>query len=182
MELIRVEDDRDECEFVRWLEKELRSRARRLLGNAPPGTTLQPTSLVNEAWIAIASHAAYRARDRDQFLHMMPRVLRSIVVDHARARASRKRGGGWGRVSLGIAEPSCEFDAAHILDLHDAISALAKEHPRVGRIFEARFFGGQSRREVSTSLGITLRSVDRDLMLGRAWLSRYLGQRHETER
>lgn len=134
------------------------------------GHSLQATALVNEAYLRLVDAPDIQWRDRAHFLAVAARIMRRILVDHARARASQKRGGGAPKVAFDDAlvvsdEPRHDFVA-----LDDALSALAKFDERKSRVIELRFFGGLSVDETASVLKVGPDTVMRDWRLARAWL------------
>jgi len=154
----------------------LRSLAARHLRGERPGSTLQPTALVHEAWLRLRAGAPVEWEGRGHLLAVAARQLRLILVQHARTRNARKRGGDWGRVTLaglesGSEEPEGQVDA---LDLEEALVALEREEPDWVRVVELRYFGGLSELEIAAELGVTDRTVRRRWEGARAWLAREL--------
>jgi RNA polymerase sigma factor (TIGR02999 family) len=137
-----------------------------------PGHSLQPTALVNEAYLRLVDAKDVAWRDRAHFLAVSARVMRRILVDHARAKQYKKRGGDAVRVTFdeGLAvtnEPSLDFVA-----LDDALEALAKLDERKSKVIELRFFGGLSVEETATVLKVSAATVMGDWRLAKAWLQR----------
>jgi RNA polymerase sigma-70 factor (ECF subfamily) len=136
------------------------------------GHSLQPTALVNEAYLRLVDAKDVAWRDRAHFLAVSARVMRRILVDHARAKQYKKRGGDAVRVTFdeGLAvtnEPSLDFVA-----LDDALEALAKLDERKSKVIELRFFGGLSVEETATVLKVSAATVMGDWRLAKAWLQR----------
>jgi RNA polymerase sigma factor (TIGR02999 family) len=134
--------------------------------------SLQATALVNEAYIRLVEGETVPWNDRAHFLAVAARVMRRILVDHARARGARKRGGEAARVTLDRAlsvgaEPVEDFAA-----LDDAMQALAAFDERKSRVVELRFFGGLSVEETAAVLQVSPDTVMRDWRLAKAWLQR----------
>lgn len=165
---------------------ELRSMAAAHLGNERAGHTLQPTALVNEAFMKLASGGSVPPTGKAHFLAVASRAMRQILTDHARGRNRRKRGGG---PDGKAAQPRLPFDEAHCVPdsgsgstsawmdleaLDNALQALAIEHPRAAQVVELRYFGGLTEPEAATVLGISLRSASVDWALARGWLKRRL--------
>lgn len=150
---------------------ELRRLAERQLARELGPRSLQPTTLVHEAWLKLASHAPALA-DRGHFLAIAARAMRQVLVDHARERHAAKRGGGWARTTLtdGTAVHEQEPDALIALD-----AALARLEPRQRQVVECRYFAGFDDDETALALGITARTVRRDWVKARAWLLLWLG-------
>ncbi len=155
---------------------ELRRLARRQMQNERPGHTLQTSALVNEAYLRLIDLSRVRWQDRSHFFAMSARLMRRILVDHARARRSLKRGGGARKVTLD--EEALLVAREHgpdLLALDDALNALALLDPRKSQVVEMRFFGGLSVEESAEALHVSRETVMRDWRLARAWLLRELG-------
>jgi RNA polymerase sigma factor (TIGR02999 family) len=154
--------------------EELRRRAARHLRRERPGHTLRPTDLVHETYLRLnAQNPAWH--NRDQFFAVASRLMRRILVDHARKRAAEKRGGGM-RVTLveGLAAaPSAEPD---LLDLDAALEELAALDERQTRLVELRFFGGLSLEQAAGALGVSLATANREWAMAKGWLYRRLKQ------
>ena len=136
------------------------------------GQSLQATALVNEAYLRLVDAKHLSLRDRAHFFALSARMMRRILVDHARARRSAKRGGLAARITFDEAlvvarEPGHEFVA-----LDDALEALTKFDERKSRVVEMRFFGGLSVEETATVLNVSVDTVMRDWRLAKAWLER----------
>jgi RNA polymerase sigma factor (TIGR02999 family) len=142
------------------------------------GHTLQATALVNEAWIQMARAAKLELNDRAHFLAVAARVMRQILVQHARSHNSEKRGSGAPRLELiealdagsaasrgGGAPSDCD-----LLDLDQAMAKLAVEDERKSRIVELKYFGGLTNEEIAEVLGIAAITVRRDLQVAHAFL------------
>jgi RNA polymerase sigma-70 factor (ECF subfamily) len=156
------------------VEAELRRLARGYMVRERRGHTLQPTALVNEAFLRLTGARGIRWQDRAHFLGISARLMRRVLVDHARSRASRKRGGDADRVALdeGIAAPERAID---IVALDRALEALAAVDVRKSRTIELRFFGGLSVEETAEVLRVSPDTVKRDWRLAKLWLLRELG-------
>jgi RNA polymerase sigma factor (TIGR02999 family) len=159
---------------------ELRDLAHRYIRHERAGHTLQTTALVNEAYLRLVDVKGIDWQDRVHFLAVSARIMRRILVDAARARASAKRGGEMERVDHSTAVdfdqlPAANSDrAADLLALDDALSKLTQMDPRRAQVIELRFFGGLTVEETAGILNISPQSVMRDWKLARAWLSREL--------
>ncbi len=130
---------------------------------------LEPTALVNEAWLRFRSGST-RFEHRRQFFALAARVMRSVLVDHARARRARKREGGGERVTVSEASGLSSGGAVDFLDLEDALQRLRVLDEALHRLVELRFFAGLAHPEIADLLGISLSSVERRWRLARAWL------------
>ncbi|HLG97358.1 MAG TPA: ECF-type sigma factor [Bryobacteraceae bacterium] len=140
--------------------------------------TLQPTALINEAYLKLFDGAAEpQFADRAHFLAVMARVMRHVLIDHARTAAANKRGGQNERVSF---DTAVEFELGQapqpfrMLDLDHALGTLEIESPSLARVVEAHYFGGMTAEEISTVEGRSPHAIRHDLRLARAWLRREL--------
>jgi RNA polymerase sigma-70 factor (ECF subfamily) len=156
---------------------ELRRRAAAQIRRERPGHTLQPTALVHEAYMRLADQRAVW-QNRAQFLAVVSRMMRRILVDHARARLASKRSGRWPRVNLAdvdaVAGSSMPID---LLDLDLALDRLAAFDARKSRVAELRFFGGLTLDEMGHVLEVSPKTVERDWQMARAWLFKMLSGR-----
>lgn len=164
------------------VETELRRLAKIYLAHERPGHTLQPTELVNEAFIKLIDISAIEWKNRAHFFGITAQLMRRILVDHARRRQALKHGGDVLRVSMAEAENVAPVRQACIIELDDALSALAELDPRKSRIVELKFFGGLSEEEIASLLDTSLRTVQRDWNLARAWLFRQLNKNQQHDR
>ena len=149
--------------------EELRRLSRSLLANERANHTLQPTALVNEAYMRLAGREA-PWESRGQFYRTAARVMRHILIDHARERKALKRGGGAKAIPLtdGLAAIGCGDE--DLLDLDAALAALTAMDEQKGRVVELRFYGGCSIDETAEALGVSTATVERDWRFARAWL------------
>src|SRR5438876_4227069 len=159
---------------------ELRRLANNYLRRERPGHTLQPTALVNEAYLKLVDQKNTRWQNRAQFYGIAAQLMRRILVDHARHHQADKRGGSdQQRLSitsagqLGAKQMASE-PAIDLLALHEALNELAVIDPQQGRIVELKFFGGLSIEETAEVMGIGHATVERDWKMARAWLRRKL--------
>lgn len=156
-------------ELLPVLYEELRSIAERALRSERKSHTLQPTALVNEAYLRLVEVDRCQWTDRNHFLAFAARVIRRILVDHARARASQKRGKDWQRITLA----SVTDEESPILDLvalDDALETLAQLKPRHATVVELRFFSELTHAEIAGFLGVTERTIKNDWRMARSWL------------
>jgi RNA polymerase sigma factor (TIGR02999 family) len=176
-ELLRAWGDGDEAALERLtplVEAELRRLARSYMRRERHGHTLQTTALVNEAFLRLTEARRVRWQDRAHFLAISARLMRRVLVDHARSRGYQKRGGGAERVSLDeevVASPGTDVD---VVALDRALDALAAVDERKSRVIELRFFGGLSVEESAEVLGVSTDTVKRDWRLAKLWLLREL--------
>lgn len=153
---------------------ELRALAARLMRGERSGHTLQPTAVVNEAFLRLVDQTAVSWQDRAHFVGIAARVMRQILVDHARRRGAAKRGAGGQRVTLDeamIAAPDSAFD---LLALDEVLTRFAALDPRRAQVVELRVFGGLTIREIAAALDVSTRTVEGDWSAGRLWLAREL--------
>jgi RNA polymerase sigma factor (TIGR02999 family) len=162
--------------LVPLVEAELHRIARRCMRGERREHSLQATALVNEAYLRLVDAQRVRWQDRSHFLAMSARLMRRVLVDHARKRAYQKRGGGAVRVTLVEGLGGSDERPHDIVALDDALEALAAFDERKSRVVELRFFGGLSVEETAQELGISIATVVRDWKLAKAWLLRQLGQ------
>jgi len=167
------------------IQPELRRIARRHMAGERRGHVLQPTALVNEAYLRLAASKDIQWQGRAHFFAIAAQVMRHVLVDDARERARAKRGGGACRISLSDVENLAVPQQADIVALDDALSALEKFDRRKSKVIELRFFGGLSLQETADVLQVSIGTIRRDWSLARAWLYRELGahaRRDATER
>jgi RNA polymerase sigma factor (TIGR02999 family) len=160
---------------------ELRRLARGFMARENRDHTLQPTALVNEAYLRLVDQTRVDWRGRSHFRAVGARVMRRILIDHARRRGGPKRGGGLKRCTLGdsvLSPPDPEVDLPELLALNDALDGLARLDERQARVVELRFFGGLTTAEIAEVLGVSERTVGGDWKHGRAWLRRELSGRN----
>lgn len=152
--------------------EELRRLARLQMRNERPGHTLQPTALAHEAYARLVD-LELDWQDRAHFLSMAARLMRRVLVDHARVRNAAKRGGGAFRVTLDEALGATEPDL-DLLVLDEALSRLHDRDERPAQVVELHYFGGLTYTEIAEVLAISEATVDRDMRFARAWLHRSL--------
>ena len=151
---------------------ELRKIARRCLNGERPGHTLQATDLVNEAYLRLVDIHQVEWKDRAHFFAVGATVMRRILVDHARSKASQKRGGEGVRLDFNENLLVSNQADPQLVQMDDALSDLAAFDPRKARIVEMRYFGGLNAEEIASVLGVSTQTVNRDWSLARAWLAR----------
>jgi RNA polymerase sigma factor (TIGR02999 family) len=176
-ELLRAWSDGDAGaleQLMPLVEVELRRLARGYMGRERRGHTLQTTALVNEAFLRLTGAQRVRWQDRAHFLGISARLMRRVLVDHARARGYRKRGGGAQRVTLHEGMVTSPDPALDVVALDRALDALARVDARKGRIVELRFFGGLTVEETAEVLRVSPDTVKRGWRLAKLWLLREL--------
>lgn len=156
---------------------ELRRLATNYLRRERTDHTLQPTALVNEAYLRLVGQKNAKWQNRSQFFAISAQLMRRILVDHARRHQAEKRGGtDQQRLSITSAEGLVAQHAIDVLALNEALDELAAMDPQQGRIVELKFFGGLSIDETAEVLGISHATVEREWKSARAWLRRHLEQ------
>ena len=155
---------------------ELRSMAHKQLNRRRPSQTLNTTALVHEAYLKLVPRSAAGFEDRNHFLAVAAVCMRHILVNYARDATAKKRGGDYGRIDLDPAELSVDARALEILDLDEALTALAELDERLARLVELRFFGGLTVNETASVLELSERTVKRDWRKARAYLYRSLSE------
>jgi RNA polymerase sigma-70 factor (ECF subfamily) len=153
---------------------ELRRIARNRLRAERQGHTLQPTALVNEAYLKLVDLTRMQWQNRAQFFAIAARLMRTVLVDAARGKRAAKRGGSALRVTFDEARAPVARHDHSIVDLDDALNDLAKKDGRKSRVVELRFFGGLSNEEVAEVLGISTDTVTRDWQFAKVWLRQQL--------
>jgi len=164
------------------VERELHVIARRCMASERPGHSLQATALVNEAYLRLVDVQRVKWKDRLHFLAVGARLMRRILVDHARARGYQKRGGAAARVTFDEALVVAAAPDQALVALDDALEALAKLDNRKARVIELRFFGGLSVDETASALNVSAETVMRDWRLAKAWLLREMGGEEEKRK
>jgi RNA polymerase sigma factor (TIGR02999 family) len=139
-----------------------------------PGHTLEPTAIVNEAFLRLVDQSGAAWNDRAHFVGVAARAMRQVLIDHARRRGADKRGGGWGRVTLSEAGSTPELDRVDVLALEEALDGLTALDERKARVVELRFLGGLSNEEVAHVLDVSVSTVEGDWRVAKAWLRREL--------
>ena len=156
------------------LYDELRRLAEGLMNRERSDHTLTPTALVHEAFLRLVDQSRIEWLDRSHFFGFAARVMRQVLVDHARRRKSLKRGGGAERVSLTFAEAITPAEEPDLLALDQALDALAAEDERAAKLAEMRLFAGLTLAEAARVLGVSERTAQADWTFARRWLARHL--------
>jgi RNA polymerase sigma factor (TIGR02999 family) len=180
-ELLTAWRDGEESALERLIplvEAELRRLARRYMRRERRGHTLQTTALVNEAFVRLTDVRRVAWQDRAHFLGISARVMRRVLVDHARARGFAKRGAGAQRVPLQDDLLVSQELPIDLIALDHALERLAAVDPRKSRVVEMRFFAGLTVEETAEALHVSGDTVKRDWRLAKLWLLRDLGEEH----
>jgi RNA polymerase sigma factor (TIGR02999 family) len=153
---------------------ELRKLARDYLRRERADHTLQPTALVNEAYLKLVDQRRVNWQNRSHFFGIAAQIMRRILVDHARSHAAEKRGGMRHKLSLDEANVLPAERALDLIELDDALRRLSEVFPRKGQVIELRFFGGLSVEETAHVLGVSDKTVMREWQSAKLWLYREL--------
>ena len=154
---------------------ELYKVARAYLRRGGPNQSLQPTALINEAYLRLLDQSQpIQWENRAHFFGIAARLMRLILVDRARTRHAAKRAGAAVPITLDDCMAVSPERTRDVLEIDEALNRLAAVDERKAKVIELRYFGGMDREEVATALGLTLPTVKRDLRLGEAWLRRFL--------
>jgi RNA polymerase sigma factor (TIGR02999 family) len=155
---------------------ELRKIARRQMSQERPGHTLQATALINEAYLKLLGQERYEWHNGAHFFAVCAQIMRHILIDHARAHARDKRGGGAIQVSLDNVAVIAEAKAEHLIALDEALGSLEQLDAQKAKIVELRHFGGLSIDETAEVLNISPRTVRREWQRSKAWLYRMISE------
>lgn len=161
-------------ELLPLVYRELHQRARQLMHAERGDHTLQTTALIHEAWMRLVGSDEAEFESRAHFLKVAARAMRNVLVDHARAKRTRKRGDGGEKVPLDDAIAMFERDDTDLIALDDALQGLSAKDELAARIVELRFFGGLTLEEAGRVLGLTVRQVHWNWTFARGWLRREL--------
>lgn len=156
--------------------QELHRLAQHYLRRERADHTLQPTALIHEAYLRLIKHDFPEWQSRSHFFGVAARLMRQILVEHARTHAADKRGGGVAELSLDEAWLYSSEKAEELVALDDALIALAKFDERKVRIIELRYFGGMSLEETATALNLSIATIGHETRLARAWLHREMSR------
>ena len=157
-------------ELFPLLYDQLRALASKNLRRERPDHTLQATGLVHEAYLRMAGQSELDPTCRTHFFALAARVIRQVLIDHARRRRGSRRGGDRHRVTLHDEAVASGREAVDLLDLHAALEKLAALHERQATLVELRFFGGLGMEEIASVIGVTTRTVERDWRMAKSWL------------
>jgi RNA polymerase sigma-70 factor, ECF subfamily len=159
-------------ELIPLVEAELHQIAKRYMRAEQRGHTLQTTALIHEAYIRLVRQDPIQYQDRFHFFAIAARLMRQILVDHARRSRRAKRGGGGDVLPLEEALYLSSARSSHLMDLDDALLRLAELDARKARVVELRYFGGLNVEETAQALQVSPNTVIRDWALSKAWLKR----------
>lgn len=174
-------DPRDADRLMVAIYDDLKRLAASQLRQERPGHTLHPTALVHEAYLRLVNQRSAEWNDRVHFFSIASRVIRRILIDHARERNALKRGGSERPISIELTDAPAHTPDPDLIALDEALVELAELSERQARIVELRFFGGLTVPEIAAALSIGARTVDREWQIARAWLHHRLSET-ESER
>ncbi|HEV8038279.1 MAG TPA: ECF-type sigma factor [Bryobacteraceae bacterium] len=175
----REGDERALHELMPLVYSELRRIAQRVMRKQRPGQTLEPTALVNEAYLKLFDSGEPQFADRAHFLAVMARTMRQVLIDYARASAAAKRGGQERRVTWDTAiqiGSGASPPQLRLLELDRAMEALSEENKTLAEIVEMHYFGGMTAEEIAVAIHRSAHSIRHELRLARAWLRGELAQ------
>ena len=174
--LVQVADGSDEAadRLMPLVYDRMRGLARSMLDRESPSHTLQPTALVNEVFLKMTDQNRVDLRGKSHFFAIGAKVMRRILVDHARTKKRQKRGGGMHRIPLEAGLQVSNRNDEDVLAIEEALTKLADMDPRQAEIIELRFYGGLTVQEVAEVLRVSKRTVESEWAMARAWLRREL--------
>jgi len=169
---------RSAAELLPLLYPELRRLAVAQMARLRPGQTLQPTALVHEAYMKLVGDTDPGWNGRGHFFGAAAQAMREILVDHARRRSAKKRGGGQEplRIDTGFELADDAMPVDDVLAIDAALATLAKSHPRKAEIVVMRYFGGLTMDQIAEALGVTTRTAEREWRFARAVLAAALSE------
>jgi RNA polymerase sigma factor (TIGR02999 family) len=171
LEKMEAGDAQQSAQLLPLVYDELRRLAARELRNDPAGNTLQPTALVHEAYVRLVDQSSEpRWRHRGHFYAAAAESMRRILVENARRKLSRKGGGGRERVPLAADRMVAPQRAPDLLALDEALSRLAAHRPKAASLVSLRYFAGLTMEQAAASLGVSLRTAERNWTYAKAWL------------
>jgi RNA polymerase sigma-70 factor, ECF subfamily len=177
LRLVRAGDKDAQSRLMSIVYTELYAMAARLMRKERPDHTLQPTALVNEAYLRLVARSGQDWKDRAHFFGAAAQVMRHVLVDHARQRLAGKRGGGVFALSLDDCLAVAPDRLEQLLILEDALNKLEEVDPRALRVVVLRFFGGLTLEEIAGLMNLATRTIRRDWNYGRTWLKAELSRR-----
>jgi RNA polymerase sigma-70 factor (ECF subfamily) len=162
--------------LISLIYPQLRLLARSHFRREPSGHVLQPTALINEAYLRLVAHHDHNWQNRAHFFGAASQLMRRVLVDHARGHHAKKREGGQIAVPLDEAVAATDECVVDVIALDEALDALERLSARQAQVVQLRYFGGLTVPEIAATLGTTTRTVDRDWATARAWLRLRLQQ------
>ena len=170
-------DERAKELLLQFVYEELKKQARFLMSKERSNHTLQPTALVHEAFLKLSNQTGINWKNRHHFYGIASRLMRQILIDHARQHTAAKRGSSTIHFSIDDVQIPVEERASSILALDEVLESLEEFDERQAKIVEMRFFGGMNNQEIAEALEISERTVGREWQSARLWLYRELNQK-----
>jgi RNA polymerase sigma factor (TIGR02999 family) len=163
-------------QLIPLVSTELRRLARYYMAKERADHTLQTSALINEAYLRLVNQQSVEWKDRAHFFAVAAQIMRHVLIDHARSYKYEKRGAGAQRIALDDVSELVEQRAKELIELDDALTALADFDSRKSQIVELRFFGGLSIEEIGEVMSISPATVNRDLAAAKLWLQRMMSR------
>ncbi len=163
-------DPKAAADLLPLVYSELRKLARAKMAKTPPGNTLQPTALVHEAYLRLIGSDEVSFTNRGHFFGAAAQAMRQILVEQARRKGSKKRGGDRQRLDVADIEPAIETPSEDLLAIDEALKRLEQANPRQGKIVMLRYFAGLTNEETAAALDISVRTVEGEWRFIRAFL------------
>ena len=176
LERVQSGDPKAADELLPLVYDELRRLAAHKMANEPPGQTLQPTALVHEAWLRLASGAPQTWNNRQHFFRAAAEAMRHILVDRARQRNAQRRGGNLHHTELSESSAPAVAPDDELLAVDAALEELARRDPVSADLVKLRYFAGMNMAEASQALGIPLRSAERLWTFAKTWLRKEISR------
>lgn len=173
LHLAQQGDNHSRDQLLAFVYPCLKKIARNAMRSEDPQHTLQPTALVHEAYIQLFRNQSLDIQNRSHFYALAAKIMRQILISHARGKQAARRGGHWLRLSLEEADVAEKMDF-NILALEEQLTRLQQIAPRQSRIVELRYFGGLTLEEVSCVTGMAISTITKDIRTARAWLQKNL--------
>ncbi|MCS7033273.1 MAG: ECF-type sigma factor [Phycisphaerae bacterium] len=164
----------DTAELTTELYQQLLAMARARMSGERTAHTLQPTALVNEAYLRLQKEGRFDLTNRPLFFHAAAEAMRRILIEHARSRQRQKRGGGAKAIPINLIDLAADDDTGTILILDDAICRLKEQAPQQAEVVRLRFYAGLSVQETAEAMGVSEVTVKRAWRFARAWLWRHM--------
>lgn len=182
LDRVQSGDPKAADELLPLVYEELRTLAAQKMAREAPGQTLQPTALVHEAWLRLAGHdGAASFQNRAHFFAASAEAMRRVLIDRARGKRASKHGGEWERVVLDTIEDPAKSNEDTLLQVNEALEALAREDLSAAELVKLRFFAGLSVEEAALALGVSDRTARRYWRFARAWLLDHLHEPNSQE-